>query len=79
MANSPQPNEEQLDALDSFAENKGAQWKSKLRDAWMDGTDSSFKDGHLLRQVRNQFGPKWLETYQPETDSPTPPAKTMKP
>ena len=29
-----------------------------------DDEDASRPNGHLLRQVRNQFGPKWLEEYR---------------
>lgn len=48
----PEPNAEQMAALQSFKEKYGRNWKTELMTAWL--------NGHLLRQVRNQFGPAWL-------------------
>lgn len=66
------PNSEQLAAVIAFAEDNGRTWKASLNDAWMtDGyrryivrDDAS----HLLQQVRNQFGPRWLKSFKAPTD-----------
>lgn len=50
----------QLAAVEEFRLKNGRDWKSKLSALWT--TD---KDGPLLRQVRNQFGPEWLQSYKP--------------
>ena len=56
------PNPEQLAALQRFATANGRSWKSALSNAWTTGADEQEPDAHLLRQVRNQFGPKWLRS-----------------
>ena len=39
-------------------------WKETLVFAWFNDRDyNAIPDGHLLRQVRNQFGPAWLDTF----------------
>ena len=55
---------EQQAAIDAFAAKYGASWKHKLQIAWLAGTDTAQPNGHLLRQVRNQFGPSWLGKYK---------------
>ena len=50
-------------ALNAFAEKYGRYWKRELMDRWLNGKDVNEPNGHLLRQVRNQLGPKWLERY----------------
>lgn len=58
----PQPNQEQLQAVFSFAQKEGPRWKEKLSDCWMRANYPGHQPyGHFLQQVRNQFGPKWLE------------------
>lgn len=57
-----QPTSEQLEALQEFAAKYGRYWKDELRTQWLHGTDAHEPKGHLLRQVRNQLGPKWLTT-----------------
>lgn len=56
------PTPQQADALVKFAEREGPQWKTKLHMNW---TMASYPDdpttSHLLHQLRNQFGPLWLE------------------
>jgi hypothetical protein len=59
-----EPTPEQLQALKAFAFKYGKQWKSHLAERWLDGRDAQEPDGHLLRQVRNRLGPRWLERYQ---------------
>ena len=54
------PNAEQALAVQNFAEAYGDGWIDALARAWQNGTDTSYADGHLLRQVRNQCGPSWL-------------------
>ena len=56
------PNQEQLAALQRYATAKGRFWKAALHDAWFSGADEREPDSHLLRQVRNQFGPVWLRS-----------------
>ena len=29
---------------------------------WLSGTDAAAPGGHLLRQVRNTYGPRWLRS-----------------
>lgn len=55
------PNEEQLAALRAFASRHGRYWKQALMQAWLNGKDANEPNGHLLRQVRNELGPAWLE------------------
>lgn len=54
---------EQLAAITRFAARAGAEWKYRLSTAWTTGKDASMPDGHLLRQVRNEHGPEWLENF----------------
>lgn len=54
------PTTEQIQALKEFAKIHGRNWKSVLRDAWMDGDYQGFENCHLLQQIRNTFGPGWL-------------------
>lgn len=51
---------EQAARIKLFAESYGEEWKDELLGFWLTGKDAQLKDGHLLRQVRNQFGPRWL-------------------
>ena len=51
---------EQAERLVAFANANGANWRADLTLMWMLGTDALLPDGHLLRQIRNQRGPKWL-------------------
>jgi hypothetical protein len=64
--NTPSP--EQLAAIRRFAERHGRTWKSALNAAWMrvayDFTARESGDDALLQQVRNNFGPSWLHTFQ---------------
>ena len=63
---SNQPNEEQLKAVAAFARQHGPGWKTILLFAWANGEDTRCQDGHLLRQLRNSFGPAWLKTFSLE-------------
>lgn len=58
----PQPNPEQLEAVKAFAARHGRDWRDALALAWMTGSDANQPAGHLLRQVRNTCGPRWLAT-----------------
>lgn len=51
------PTGEQLEALKAYAAEHGRTWKHQLWQEWQDGTDIG-----LLRQIRNEFGPRWLHT-----------------
>jgi hypothetical protein len=52
---------EQAQRLVIFARYYGRTWKSELNDMWQSGRDANEVDGHLLRQIRNQQGPTWLD------------------
>lgn len=54
---------EQLTALRRFSEKHGYQWKAKLKSLWASGKDDTQPDGALLRQIRNDLGPKWLSRF----------------
>lgn len=54
---------EQQTALAAFAEKYGRGWKRELLNRWLDGRDCQEPHGALLRQIRNQFGPTWLQRY----------------
>jgi hypothetical protein len=58
---------EQLAAVAAFAgkyaTRKGG-WKEHLLSCWMNGADANEPNGHLLRQVRNSVGPKWLKDFE---------------
>ena len=55
----------QARCLKAFAQRMGHQWKSKLRNTWCRdqpwGTTEAAREEHaLLRQIRNDLGPNWL-------------------
>ena len=55
----------QARCLKAFAQHMGHQWKSKLRNTWCRdqpwGTTETAREEHaLLRQIRNDLGPNWL-------------------
>lgn len=58
-----QPTEAQLAALARFQRRYGRIWKAHLRSLWL--SDQAYEDGALLRQLRNNFGPEWLNAYRP--------------
>ena len=58
-----QPTREQLQALEGYAARHGRQWKRQLLDDWLSGRDEREPQGPLLRQLRNRFGPRWLQAY----------------
>lgn len=60
----PQPTPEQVEALRQFAAKYGPRWKLELQLQWQTGADDREPNSHLLRQVRNQCGPKWLGTFK---------------
>lgn len=53
----------QICALRFFAAQNGRFWKSRLRNMWWKGTDDQNVNGYLLRQIRNELGPVWLEKF----------------
>lgn len=61
---SPEPSPAQLDALRVYAAMHGRRWKDKLYSDWASGRDACRENGELLRQIRNQFGPLWLDTFR---------------
>lgn len=61
---------EQRSRLIRFKNEAGPAWKSELVAAWLIGADAMLPDGHLLRQIRNQWGPQWLQKLVlPENNS----------
>ena len=56
------PSQEQLAALQRFADRVGRGWKLELSLAWSTGADEREDDACFLRQVRNDFGPTWLHS-----------------
>lgn len=53
-------NPEQRQRLEEFAKKHGSTWRATLHNMWWTGDDARQTNGHLLRQIRNQFGPVWL-------------------
>lgn len=51
---------ERLQAFRDECVDRGLDWKAELASLWATGRDAGQRDGHLLRQIRNQFGPTWL-------------------
>jgi hypothetical protein len=65
------PSPAQLEAIENYRLKHGANWKEKLSEAWASGRDEREPKAALLRQVRNTFGPEWLQAYQPAPKSRT--------
>ena len=62
------PPSEQLAALRDYAAAVGAGWKESLSGDWLrSGTDvDALRDRyHLLQQIRNRLGPRWLADFSP--------------
>jgi hypothetical protein len=59
----PKLSAEQLNALQQFAATHGRNWKSELHSMWIDGRDACQPNGSILRQIRNWFGPTWLQRF----------------
>lgn len=57
-------NPDQRARMISFRDANGKRWKQRLATLWWTGEDVDLIDGHLLRQVRNQFGPMWLNNLK---------------
>lgn len=56
--------QEQAQVLKDFARYYGRNWKGHLHSLWASGRDERHKDGAILRQIRNEFGPEWLIKYK---------------
>ena len=72
------PSAEQLAAVEAFAAKYGklrGGWQEHLLTCWMSGADAREPSGHLLRQVRNSFGPSWLAKYRSGKAPTAPKAK----
>ncbi len=63
-----QPTDEQMAAIERFAKLNGRKSKTVLWSEWMNGSYhhviAQKGDDALLQQVRNQFGPTWLEKFR---------------
>lgn len=70
---------EQIAAIENFRKARGRDWKARLNAMWADGRDAELFDGSLLRQVRNNLGPRWLAAYRPAPENAepaTPPSRS---
>lgn len=54
------PTQEQLAALQQFANENGRNWRKVLSLAWATGRDERQPNASFLRQVRNEYGTAWL-------------------
>lgn len=65
QVDAPTLSDEQRAAVVAFRDANGRDWKDKLGALWMNGNYSrrgiNLDQAALLQQVRNQFGPEWLE------------------
>ena len=52
------------DGTVAFSLKYGRTWRNRLSNAWFDGSDAREPNGALLRQLRNQFGPRWLRRFR---------------
>lgn len=59
-----QPTTEQIKALNDFARENGRMWKVALRRAWQTGNYEGCQYAPVLQQIRNTFGPSWLQSYR---------------
>ena len=58
------PSHGQLIALRTFAFQHGPAWKAILRHRWERGEDVHEKYGAILREIRNQLGPRRLKRFK---------------
>ncbi len=57
------PDNEEMEALQRFANVHGRTWRSELRRAWETGNyNRAGEDGCFLQRVRNKAGPRWLNS-----------------
>ncbi len=54
---------DQFSALVKFAIEHGRSWKQELNAQWSDGRDARSPMGAMLRQIRNEAGPSWLNGF----------------
>jgi hypothetical protein len=55
------PSDAQINALVQYARAHGRCWKADLCADWSSGRDAR---NPLLRQLRNDFGPRWLMRFR---------------
>ncbi len=55
---------EQVEAIHAYAKANGRAWKSALRADWESGGYVDQDLAPYLQQVRNNFGPRWLQRYR---------------
>jgi hypothetical protein len=58
-----QPTPEQLAVLKRFQDHFGKNWKQAMRDAW-EGFIQAGSFQPEVQQLRNTFGPRWLNAYR---------------
>ena len=59
------PAPDQLATLEAFRKRRGRFWKADLRAAWESGNYPAPSQAPHLQQLRNEFGPAWLNKYRP--------------
>ena len=61
-------NTDQLAAITSYAAHVGDNWKSTLQADWMRSgpavSNWRAMDWAFMQQIRNNFGPSWLATFE---------------
>lgn len=57
----PPLTEQEVQALQDYADWHGRSWKRILNHAWMG--EAPHDDGQVLRKLRNTHGPIWLDRY----------------
>ena len=58
---------DQLAAVKTFASKHGRNWKAALRQSWETGRypfAPTAKESALLQQLRNEHGPRWLNSFR---------------
>ena len=51
---------EQLETIKKYAKDHGSNWKKSLHNDWLKSGSRWQGKYYLLQQLRNNFGPKWL-------------------
>jgi hypothetical protein len=55
--------QQEIDAIQSYAKEKGRNWKSSLANDWVKGNAKGDR-GVILYRLRNRLGPSWLAKFQ---------------
>ncbi|HET6417261.1 MAG TPA: hypothetical protein VFG22_13275 [Polyangiales bacterium] len=60
----PELTDEEAETVRAYAEANGAEWKARLRSAWMRSAEPG-----ILQRLRNTHGPSWLAQYSPKGET----------